>query len=271
MTTIRVNEEDLRAVQALLLGLEDEAPKVLARSINASIRNSRTFSVKEIGKRYNLKAARIKRDFFEKKASYNKLSGKLSASGNQIGLAQFSASQKRSGVSVKVQKRGGRKIVKHTFLKQARNAKHVFGREWSTPRSLGGEGHTPKTKTNINYAALPADYRFPLIRRVGPSVPAMMSHGSILPRVEENAAMQHMARWSSNFLLLRLPLQPSQIPPGIIRLLSMPRRTSCRKGRIMSMIFRICRLCSPMASSMAGNSHRARQMTLCGFPPLGAI
>ena len=69
---IEVSASDIRSVKLALSGIKNGAPRALTAGINKSIKTTQVQAVKLIGAELNLKAARIKSDFTQKKATITK-------------------------------------------------------------------------------------------------------------------------------------------------------------------------------------------------------
>ena len=100
---INVDRAKIEEIGTMLNGIKGSVPQVLSRSINKTLVNVRTDAVKRIGTKINLKAARIRSDFRQIKATVKVIKGSVIAKGNPVGLASFLGTKelKSGGVSVK--------------------------------------------------------------------------------------------------------------------------------------------------------------------------
>lgn len=170
---VDINKADILAVKTMLTGIKGAYPRVMSRSINKTLTNVRVFAVKEIAKDLNLTQTRIKQDFYEDKASYSHLSGKVAAKGKPVGLISFKGTrQLKAGVKVKVHVSKSATTLKHAFITTASNAKNVFWRQYDAARS--------KYRPGFPYAKLPHKYRYPLERLTGPRIEDEYSKPKVL-------------------------------------------------------------------------------------------
>jgi len=180
---ITLNTAQLAKVQLMLSSIGNEANKVLYRAINKTIGNTQTKAVDEVYKQLSLTKKRIKQDFNQTKANSKKLSGKLRATGEPVGLINFSATQTKKGVSVKVKRVGSKKLLKHAYIAQGKGGKnHVWWRTYSGPRRPWKWKATP-----TRYGALPAIYRGPIERLTGPRIEDIYSKPVVLKTVQTHA------------------------------------------------------------------------------------
>lgn len=164
MIDVKFDESELLAVKAIMAGIKNGYPKVMARTINETLKQSKTHASREIAKTLNLKIARIKKDFTIDKANWTYITGRLIAKGKRVGLFQFAANQIKTGVSVKIYKGKPRKLYKHAFIAEGKGdtGKQVFWRTW--------DKHRVKPRPGFPYQNLPKKYRHPLERLSGPAI-----------------------------------------------------------------------------------------------------
>ncbi len=172
MSTITINQADIESVKDLLGDLKDKYKTVMTTSINATLTTANTQAAARIGNKVNLKSARIKEDLYVKKANFSDISGNLSAldaTKHRIGLIQYGASQTNKGVTVQVLRSNSRALLKHAFISRGRGSQkeHVFWRKNRMP----GTGKWPVgQKARVNWSSVDSRFKYPLERRVGPSV-----------------------------------------------------------------------------------------------------
>ncbi len=139
-------ETDIRAAQKGLGDLGRKVfPAALAAAINKTIRFTNVAASKEIRQVYNIKAADVKKTISVKKASKNRLRAEFASRGARIALAKFGAKQTKRGVTVKVKKTGGRKLIKGAFLSTMPSGhKGVFHRmkDWKKKEISGKKSIT---------------------------------------------------------------------------------------------------------------------------------
>jgi len=132
--SVRIDAESMRQVQDMLMLLgSDEVPKAQARGINKTMTGVRTDGVKMMTERYALTASEIRDSWKINTCKISDPSGDVSTKGVPIRLMKFGAKQVSTGVSVKVLKTEGRKIVKGAFIgkiNKGQNEDQVYIRQW---------------------------------------------------------------------------------------------------------------------------------------------
>ncbi len=111
----------------------DESRKAQARGINKTMIGVRTDGVKMMADRYALTASDIRESWRINNCKISEPSGDVSTKGVPIRLMKFGARQVASGVSVKVLKNEGRKIVKGAFIgkiNKGQTEDQVYIRQW---------------------------------------------------------------------------------------------------------------------------------------------
>lgn len=154
-------------------------------------RPGRIESRREVQKKVTAKAKYINRAFVENKATYQRLSASLVASGSPIPLIGYSTRQTKKGISVKVLKSGGRKLIEGGFITTVKAHKKTGGFNehkgvFVRVSKAKGTGKLPKGRP-IKFK--PQDkYRLPIRQLFGPSIPAIFDRGPILDKVERAAS-----------------------------------------------------------------------------------
>lgn len=160
---VQINPKDMAEVRKALARLDgSEANKAMARGINKTMTGVRTDGVKIIKDHYVLTASAIRKSWNIRKALFRDPHGVVSSKGTFIRLKEFGARQTQTGVSVKVLRKGPRKVVKHAFFATLKQNKQVYWRKWSGPRKA--------KKPGMAYGKLPLAYRFPVKALYGPRV-----------------------------------------------------------------------------------------------------
>ena len=145
------------ADEALLLlsSVGDKAPIVLRRTLNKTLKNTHVFTSKEIGKTFNLKAKRIKKNI-KRNFARGQAAGVPRASlfivGRPIGVEQFGGRQTKKGVTWKERKSGSRQLEDRAFGSKLGWQRLPPGLFWQRVE----------------------DDRLPIERLVGPSMPEIM-------------------------------------------------------------------------------------------------
>ena len=185
---IEVNPADTRDVKLALAGIKNGAARALSTGINKTLKTSQVQAVKLTGQVLNLKAARIKQDFKQVKASYTRPTGALISSGAPVGLVNFAAKQLKKGVTSKVLKSSARFLTTGAYIgpgKTATNARdggnrlHVFRRAYKGPKK--------KVMPTRSYGALPDALRLPTSRKTGPRIQDIYGSDEIYGKVQKIA------------------------------------------------------------------------------------
>lgn len=177
---VTVSREDRKAVAFLLGGIKNGAVRAITGSINKSLIPVRAYATKLIVQKLNLKAARVKKDFTFKRATFGDQTGAVHAEGEPIGLYQFGARELKSGISVKVEKGKGTTKLRHAFIAKGvgrQTHMNVYERQ-RKPGIKYGKPVMPKLK----YGRLPDKYRFKLKRKTGPRIED--TYAAVFPKVE---------------------------------------------------------------------------------------
>lgn len=181
MVRVEIDKEDLAKVKNMLTGITSGAEKALTRSINKSLVNVRTRSVKDIGKDINLKASRIKNDFDIKKTFSLNDSAYIRCRSTPPGLINFGARPVSKGVTVKIKRAGARRSLKHAFIADLRGNNQVA---WRDNEHVGtGKPYRP----DFPYGKLPRHYRHPITVLYGPRIADIFKQDPIMGPVLEFA------------------------------------------------------------------------------------
>jgi len=108
---------------------EQSFKNIYKRTIKRTVTKFKNTASKEVRKIYNTKSSDIKKAATLKKESDYKY--KFTIKSPVIGLEKFSARQTKQGVSIRVRKDRGRKVIKGAFLaKDTNNRIRVFKRRY---------------------------------------------------------------------------------------------------------------------------------------------
>ena len=190
---VEVDAADTAALKRLLIGIKNGVPRALTGSINKTLKTTQVQAVKRIGQELNLKAARIKADFRQIKATWASTRGALIAEGAPVGLINYAANQIKAGVSVKIKKTEARTLIKGAYKAHRGTKEHVYRRQYHATKKAAIPGR--------KYAAMPKKYRFPTERLSGPRIediyakPAIYDFISVLAadKFAENVGLEAAA------------------------------------------------------------------------------
>ena len=90
--------------------------KIMTRTLNKVGAQGKTAISQQLRKTYNIKKDRIDKSFSIRKASNASLTYEMRIKGRSPGLQHYDARQARKGVTVKIIKASGRKVVKSGFM-----------------------------------------------------------------------------------------------------------------------------------------------------------
>ena len=121
--------------------------KIATRALNKLGSQTKTAVSREGRNTYNIKRDRLDSGFYMRRATWENLAVLLRYSGRTPGLQRFDARRTNRGVTVKVRKSGGRRVVQGAFM-----PKRIIG----VYKREGKE-------------------RFPIKRLYGPDVPGMVN------------------------------------------------------------------------------------------------
>ena len=121
--------------------------KIATRVLNKLGSQTKTAVSREVRNTYNIKRDRLDSGFYMRRATWESLAVLLRYRGKTPGLQHFDARRTSRGVTVKVRKQGGRKVVQGAFM-----PKRIIG----IYKREGME-------------------RFPIKRLYGPDVPGMVN------------------------------------------------------------------------------------------------
>jgi hypothetical protein len=177
---LKLNELDLLKVKALLAGVRNGTPKVISRAVNKTLDGVKTDADKEIRSIITMKKTDVMKTFSARKATVSNLSARVTCSGEPESLAKFSNTPRKTGISVKVLKSSKRTVLKHAFYETVKSiGKGIFERKYEGPRG--------PVRANINYAALPKQYRLPIEKLTGPRVADIMGKPTVLKKIQNQA------------------------------------------------------------------------------------
>lgn len=116
---------------------QDIREKVLVRAVNSTLAQGQTRMSKEISTEFNIASREVKARMQILKANFRnglfRVSGTLQVTnkrGRSLNLINFAAKQTKEGVSVKILRTGGRKLVRGAFI--ANQGRTVFQRVGKT-------------------------------------------------------------------------------------------------------------------------------------------
>ncbi len=182
---VTINQSDLNEVKRILKGLKEAVPKVTRMAVNKTLTGVRTDATNEVAEVVALKKKIIRDTITVTKLGRHSSAAYVRCRGKRLPLMVFGARQLKSGkgVSVKVLKTEGRKIIKHAFIaKMSTGHEGVFWRKYKGPRA--------PWKKQFPYARLPKQYRLPINELFSFAVPDVMGHGPAMAEIMRLAGIR---------------------------------------------------------------------------------
>ena len=171
--TITGIAETISKYQQLAQDIQDKA---LLSAINKTAIQTKNLATRLIRKGYLVKASNLKDKILIKRASKNRLEAQVISikKGGGILLTDYSVRMTKKGMSVKVKKSGGRKIIPDAFIGQGKPFQR-YGERNYTPRKGYWAGKTIKRGERAGQ---------PILRQktkilYGPSIADLMGSGNI--------------------------------------------------------------------------------------------
>ena len=208
---VRINPQDIEEVKQMLKKLSgDELAKANSRGINKTLDGVKTDGVKMLTGYYALTASAIRESYKIRKGSFKNPTGVVSSKGTFIRLIKYGAKQTNEGVSVRVLKSSGRKIVKHAYIGKVRSdqkSEQVYRRKYHDEKNggktskinkmAGKVGYVWSPKQNRYFPArwMPEEYRLPVKALYGPRIQDYLSdpvHFDVLKKLAGERLMKNM-------------------------------------------------------------------------------
>ena len=209
--TIKIDEKDFVEVKAALNKLTgDEMVKAQVRGLNKTCDGVQTDGVKMQTEYYALTASEIRASWKIRKAAFKNPTAVVSSAGTFIRLIKFGAKQTNAGVSVRVLKSSGRKVVEHAYIGRVRSDQkndQVYRRKYRDEnrggkttkinKMAGKVGYVWSEKQNRYIPAkwMPKEYRLPLKALYGPRIQDYLSdpvHMNVLEKLAGERLIKNM-------------------------------------------------------------------------------
>lgn len=173
MLSVDVDRRKIRAIEKALRSVPGGMRRAGKRAVRKTLVGIRTDAVRMVTGELALRSKDVRKQMKISRVEGGTFpSGKFWSTGQGgLPLVKFGAraiasrGKRRGGVSVKVKKKGRRKVLQNAFIATLKTGhKGIFQR--STAHL--GEGR-PAKETGISYGALPRKYRLPMHELYGPS------------------------------------------------------------------------------------------------------
>jgi len=141
---VKLDEKSIAEAQHILRAIPRAWPRVARRAINRTVDSAATDLKRKTSERIALKKGEIAKGISKYKASFANLTGSIATTAYRPGLIRFPGTkQKRAGVSYRISRTEGRKMVPHAFIQTMPSGhRGVFLRKDSKKLPIG-EAHGP--------------------------------------------------------------------------------------------------------------------------------
>jgi hypothetical protein len=194
MATVQINSDDVNSVNSMLSILKLGSKDAIIFATNDSLAGIKTEAAKFVGGKITPKASIIKSHFLINKMKKSSMSANITCSGKPLPLIAYSAKSVNKGVTAKVLKAGGRKLIKHAFIAKVkagqkshtgvfwRQEKHT-GRVWP----VGKKMKLPSPEKNSGLRK----FQLKITERYGPRIPDVFDDPEIMGPVMEHASKRY--------------------------------------------------------------------------------
>ena len=164
MIEVVINRGQMRSLRAMLREIPRDVPKVINRALNKIAKSTHVKILRRISGEYAISQRILKeKNIFLIRSNYKSLTAIIRIKGRRIQLLSFKAKQLKKGVSYKIKKKGGRKVV-YGFMESPPGS----GKATVMPNPVG-PGHRGVFKRR-------GRKRTPIVELYGPSVPAIFQN-----------------------------------------------------------------------------------------------
>lgn len=189
---IQMNPGDVANVKAMLEGVKNGVPKVMKRAVDLTMGTVKTTVSREAGKVLNALQRDIKGNIGVRKYDTAAASGCVTIVGASLPVSIFKPKQTPTGVTVKIKKEGGYKLIKGAFIATMKSGHTgVFWREWhGKSASKSGKRWAKGIPRRVNPKTIPKDWRLKMHEIFTSSLPDVigdtMPMAAILADAETN-------------------------------------------------------------------------------------
>jgi hypothetical protein len=182
---IKFDEKKIRQLEIMLRGIPRELPRIISRAINKTITPARTEVSQGIRQEINIKAGDVKDKIELKKASTKRWEASISLSHKLIPIMDFGAKMTKKGVSFKVYKSGGRKLMLHAFIAKMKSGHEGVFRRGMDKRTIRWEKRSTRkagVKSSVTW------HNVFIGKQFGPSLhQAFKRSADLIQRITQNA------------------------------------------------------------------------------------
>jgi hypothetical protein len=173
---VKMDEEDLRKVRAMLQGVKGTADVVMKRAIDRTMGTVKTTVSRVARETLNIYKRDLDKEIGIRKFNSATNSGAVTIQGTSLPVYDFKPQQKPSGVSVQIKKKGPRKVIEGAYISTMKSGHAgVFWREWH-------QFKVPRKAKQPPWKKLPRKYRLKIHEIFTTSIPEAL--GDLVPMAE---------------------------------------------------------------------------------------
>jgi hypothetical protein len=173
---IKIDDEDLRQVRAMLQGVKGTADVVMKRAIDRTMGTVKTTVSRVARETLNIYKRDLDQNIGIRKYDHARNSGAVTIQGASLPVYDFKPQKMLSGVSVQIKKKGPRKVIEGAFISTMKSGHAgVFWREWHKYR-------VPLKAKQPPWKKLPRKYRLKIHEIFTTSIPEAV--GDLVPMTE---------------------------------------------------------------------------------------
>jgi len=171
---IKVETRGLDELRRRLASVAKNVPQAERRVIASAKRSTETFSVRAITDVYTVSKKRARAGFTKGRVKAGELAFVIAGSKRTIGWHHFDVRTPKRGVSVRIKKGGGRKLVPNAFAARTKNF-----------TGSGAGGATFSETTSVRIFVRDSYKRLPIHMKFGPSVADMLVNSIANAKIAE--------------------------------------------------------------------------------------
>jgi len=114
--TVKIDEASIRQAQHILRAIPRAMPRVFRRAINRTVDSAATDLKRKTSEQIALKKGEIAKGIGKHKASISNLTGSIATTAYRPGVIKFPHSKRAHGISYRIDRTAGRKLLEHGFL-----------------------------------------------------------------------------------------------------------------------------------------------------------
>lgn len=125
---IELDDRQLKRIERQLGSFPKAMPRVMSTSINKTLTSARVQASREITQKTNLTVTRAKRAMILTKATFSRWLGQIHFQKRRIRIIEFKAKPTAKGVTYKIERGKGRKLIPGAFITTVRKGQKAENR-----------------------------------------------------------------------------------------------------------------------------------------------